>query len=67
MSTLLDGRLGVNPEEAANLLGFSRAKVYQELKSGALPSRSFGRRRLITVEDLKKYISDHPVEYKGRK
>lgn len=40
-------RLAYSPTEAAAALGISRAKLYQLLESGELPSITLGRRRLI--------------------
>lgn len=40
-------RLAYSPAEAAQALGISRARLYQLLDDGTLPSLKLGRRRLI--------------------
>jgi excisionase family DNA binding protein len=45
-------RLAYSPAEAAQALGISRAKLYQLLDDGALPSVKLDRRRLIRREAL---------------
>ncbi len=44
--------LAYSPAEAAELLGISRAKLYQLLDDGTVPSLKLGRRRLIRAEAL---------------
>ena len=45
-------RLAYSPAEAAAELGISRAKLYQLLDDGTIPSLKLGRRRLIRREAL---------------
>jgi len=45
-------RLAYSPLEAAQMLGLSRARLYQLLDDGSLPSLKLGRRRLIRREAL---------------
>lgn len=45
-------RLTYSPAEAALALGISRARVYQLLDDGTIPSLHLGRRRLIRREAL---------------
>jgi excisionase family DNA binding protein len=42
-------RLAYSPAEAAQALGISRARLYQLLDDGTLPSVKLGRRRLIRL------------------
>lgn len=51
MSTQAE-RLAYSPAEAAQCLGISRARLYQLLEDGTLPSLHLGRRRLIRHEAL---------------
>ena len=48
--------LAVSPAEAARLLGIGRTRLYEELGSGAIPSFSLGRRRLIRVAALEAWM-----------
>lgn len=44
--------LAYSPAEAANALGVSRARLYQLLDDGTIPSVKLGRRRLIRRQAL---------------
>jgi len=43
--------------EAAEALGLSKEKLYQELRSGRLPSALVGRRRLIAVAAIEAWLT----------
>jgi excisionase family DNA binding protein len=45
-------RLAYSPAEAAEKIGISRAKLYELLEKGTLPSLKLDRRRLIRHEAL---------------
>ena len=45
-------RLAYSPAEAAQVLGISRARLYQLLDDGTIPSLKLGRRRLIRRDAL---------------
>lgn len=45
-------RLAYSPAEAAHLIGISRARLYQLLDDGTIPSCKIGRRRLIRHQAL---------------
>jgi excisionase family DNA binding protein len=45
-------RLAYSPAEAAAVLGISRARLYQLLDDGTVPSLKLGRRRLIRRDAL---------------
>jgi excisionase family DNA binding protein len=46
----------VRPDQVAEMLAISRAKVYELLGAGALPSFKIGRVRLILVTDVHDYL-----------
>jgi len=48
----LEGRATITIEEAAELLGVSRATAYEAARTGQLPALSLGRRRLVSVPRL---------------
>ena len=43
-------RLTYSPAEAASVIGISRARLYQLMDDGTIPSLKLGRRRLIRRE-----------------
>lgn len=49
-------RLAYSPSEAAQALGISRARLYQLLDDGTIPSVKLGRRRLIRVAALQQLL-----------
>jgi excisionase family DNA binding protein len=49
--------LAVRPMEAARLLGVSRSRLYQLLKSGKIPHRKDGAATVIAYEDLVAYLN----------
>ena len=50
--------LAISAAEAATILGISRPKVYTLMHRDDFPSFQIGRRKLISVEGLKKWIAD---------
>lgn len=51
-------RLVVSPDEAAEILGVSRATIYREMRARRLESATLGdtRSRRISVESLRRYV-----------
>lgn len=56
-------RLLLRVEEAAELLGLSRAYVYELLGTGAIPSVKIGRSRRIRPADLDAFVAGLRTEY----
>jgi excisionase family DNA binding protein len=52
----IDERITFTVEEAARVLGISRAKAYQCVRSGEIPSIRFGRRMLVPRVALAKLV-----------
>jgi excisionase family DNA binding protein len=50
--------LAYGPKQAAQALGISRGSLYKILSQGKLPSITCGRRRLIRLCDLERFLSD---------
>lgn len=50
----------VSVKQAAQMLAISPWSCYQLLDSQAIESRYQGRRRLVSVESLRKYAADLP-------
>jgi excisionase family DNA binding protein len=57
-------RVAFSPTEAAQALGISRAKLYEELASGRLRSVKSGKRRLIPVGALDEWLAELPADYR---
>lgn len=51
-------KLVYEAEELIPILHLSRPSVYKALKEGTIPSIRIGRRRLIPVSALKKYLEN---------
>lgn len=49
-------RLAVSVEEAAQMLGIGRSKVFELLKEGSLASIRIGRRRLIPYAEIRAFM-----------
>lgn len=54
---ITDQRLAVSPAEAARLAGVGRTTLYDAIGSGALRSLKIGKRRLITIEAIREWLS----------
>lgn len=48
--------LRVSTPEAARLIGISRANLYKKILAGQIAAQKDGRRTLITVEELRRYV-----------
>ena len=44
----------VSVQQAARMLGIGRTSIYQLINSGELQTMKLGRRRLITIESLRR-------------
>lgn len=50
-------RLLLTPEDAAEIIGVGRTKLYELLRSGAIESVRIGRARRIPVDALDDYVA----------
>lgn len=50
-----EGRIAVDVETAAEMLGVSRGALYPLVMAGDVPSFKIGRRRLVLVEALRSW------------
>ncbi len=50
------GREAVSVEDAARRAGVSRTFLYQRISSGELPTVKVGKRRLVRVEALRRWL-----------
>lgn len=49
--------LAVAPSEAARLIGIGRTMLYEEITSGRLRSAKVGKRRLISLDAIRDWLT----------
>lgn len=49
-------QISFSVEEAKDLTGIGRTKLYQAINSGALKARKFGKRTIILRDDLNAFL-----------
>lgn len=52
-------KLAYGVKEAAEAVGLSKSKIWEEVKDGRIRSFKIGVRRLIAAEDLMAWINSH--------
>jgi excisionase family DNA binding protein len=57
-TSALDQRLSLSVDDASMVTGLGRTKLFEAIRSGALPSVRVGGRRVVLVEDLRQYLTD---------
>lgn len=60
-----EARLLYRPEEAAEALGLSRARLYQLLATGEIGSVKIGTSRRVPAADLEAYVARLRAEHPG--
>jgi len=50
-------RIAVSPQEAAKMLGISRAKLYTLIHQDGFPSFRLGGRVLVSVDGLREWVA----------
>jgi len=55
-----DEKIGYSPDEAVAASGCGRTKLFEAIKTGKLRARKWGRRTIITAEDLKAFLDSLP-------
>jgi excisionase family DNA binding protein len=58
MNDPFDNRLLLPVEEAAAALGVGRTTTWDLIKRGLLDTRQIGRRRLVTIESVRRIAAD---------
>lgn len=58
MATETETRLAFRPEEAAHALACSRATIFKLLASGELKGWRIGAARLISADEIKRFIRE---------
>ena len=61
----LEDRTVVTVEDVARLLGISRSAAYEAAQRGEFPVRRVGRRLLVPVPALKRWLGDEPSPVAG--
>ena len=54
--------ISVTIAEAVRLTGLPRTSIYQLLREQALVSYKYGRRRLITVDSIQRFVANQLVK-----
>ncbi len=54
--------LAITPAEAGDLIGVSRSKAYAMASSGDLPTIRIGRKTMIPLEPLRRWIAERTRE-----
>jgi excisionase family DNA binding protein len=62
MTNAVDERLAYRPGEAAHVLGCSRDMIFKLLASGELKSWKLGAARLISTDELRRFIREREQE-----
>jgi excisionase family DNA binding protein len=52
-----EGRIAVDVDTAAEMLGISRGALYPLVMAGDVPSFKIGRRRLVPIEGLREWAA----------
>jgi excisionase family DNA binding protein len=58
-------RLAFSINEAAESLGISRGTVYEAIRAGRFPALRLGRRQLIPVEGLRRWVAEQADPRRG--
>jgi excisionase family DNA binding protein len=53
--------LAVGIAEAVRLTGMGRSSLYSAIKRGELPIRKSGRRTLLMIEDIQRWLANLPT------
>ncbi len=59
---MVDEKLAVSVNRAAELIGLGRDVTYRLVMSGEVPSFKVGARRLVPVAGLRKYVEQRTAE-----
>jgi len=57
----MDNMLAISVTEAAAALGISRSAAYQAAREGKLPTRKVGRRILVPVSALQRWLDTDKI------
>ena len=55
-------KLAYHIDEAVEVSGVGRTKMYAFIKTGKLKSRKVGKRRIVLADDLKAMLEDLPEQ-----
>lgn len=58
--------IAIDIPSAAKAAGICRAQLYVELRSGRLKARKCGRRTLIEIDEIKRWLRSLPTAYPER-
>ena len=52
---------GLSITEACAVAGIGKTKLYEAIGAGQLEARKYGKRTLILRDDLRRFLTRHPV------
>ena len=55
--------LAVSVAEAVRLTGIGRSSLYEAIRRGELPIRKSGRRTVLLMEDLRRWVAGLPAPH----
>jgi excisionase family DNA binding protein len=61
--SVLDGVLAVSVCDAARAIGISRSSLYLLFAQRKLKSLKIGKRRLVEIAEVERFLAAHRVEY----
>ncbi|HWK95630.1 MAG TPA: helix-turn-helix domain-containing protein [Pseudolabrys sp.] len=61
MNQITGMRLAYSVKDAAEVSGIGRTAIFAAIKSGQIVARKFGKRTLISAEDLKAFVESLPT------
>ena len=56
----MNGKLAVSIPEAAEMIGLGRSSIYNLFRDGKLQAFKAGKRTLVKVEDIQRFVDDLP-------
>ena len=57
----MDRKLAVSITEAAAMIGIGRSSIYNLFRDGKLQAYKAGKRTLVKVEDIQRFVNDLPA------
>ena len=56
----MDDKIALSIDEVVNRCGVSRTRIYEEIRIGRIRIKKVGRRTIIEVEEIKRWLEELP-------